>query len=1653
MTHSVAPSATASASTSSAEPYSLPPNLKGLIQQYLAVSIPTITFTTELVDLLEQAQVQLHSTRVKVVIRWWKQERASALAVYPKLNNAHDLIQRNVLQLSDPQEPSYGPSSHALDPSSSTAQPPLPPMLSSSAQRPQLQGKQQQQHQGRVRGPWRRLLGDKDKGTYNNHSQQLQQPYGTVPTNTVPGYQQQQRQKQQKGKGNLFKRLFSPKAPSTPRSRPAPEQEERDGVAAPLSDPVHSMSTNNLYSNNNNKPNCNNSTNIKESKPLPDLPESALPLTVAYPLRCSLELFHQYVHNMSALMLEIHICPDLVALATVPDMSELFSNLNGTFSGVFPFAAAVPSRIARHASMAERVLGKRAILGMVVLQAWFQDTSDVADTSEEDTESLSVSSHLSEHLERLDRFPLPPPVHSTQKPHQPHHPHAPHSPPPLPHSQPQPRPPYPHAPHHGGPFNPQRPSIQGIGHQTHSQQPHYPHHQCQPSSGYSARNPYSEDRGHAYQQLAPHSEQQQQQHTKLATSTPFQPQYQLQSQRQPQFQHHHPQHSAVQSHLPPTQPSFTPHGRATSTLQNIATPQQKPAPHEARPHRIQIPVPQLEPSPVSVETDVVPLSSKSVLSMPVRHGRQRSTMDDYARLAAYEPRMSVETHRSIQSSRSRPRADATATAIGRLGTLLTRGEQLMQGIKTSFELDPEEIRVREDAAQRLRGHAAQGELHPSVTAAAAAAVAPRSAPPASTLRQSKSASFPPDTKDPVPYWPNHSRFTLEVAVCTAYLTSRSLLKRSKSAQLPLMKKARTSSPLPAVHSPMFSTSSTSLLPSPHHHHHHQQEERVVRSTRVPGYRGGSLDDHGRISTPAEVSGPAGQSPWPPRRLETNELNRHRPEDKEENGVRSPPIQSQIDTALPSQSPASPTSSSPQTSQTPPRRQLRRSGPSIRPLSVSLTMPGFSQFLQQQQQALSPSRQESAKDEGAAASATTGYQSFGPAPPGQSMSTGAGAADRGVRGGAASHPLRGPPSTSSFVPIVSTASRQPPYEGGSDSEEARDYDSGHRRRARPSATATTSGQASSSRQYQQQQRPPLPGAEQRLPLPGDVRSARREEHHDPQPHPARHGPPPPPTTRDRRPRLDSQDRLQIRMDPAQIAKLGQLPSDVYRTRLESHLVVPALLSNYSTTSSEAGESGRGGRGARGAGSSSQRSPSRRRHLRHRTPQRGGVLEDDGEDEEELARRYRHGRKGKGRADASHGPSGRWDAPTTTSSRHSRESFSTRHLRQKQQQYQEQYQQRMASASGMAAAAATRTGYHTAGQRRRRSSTSSSVGGDSFSQSHRSISVSSAFSHDSMEEKHYQQRSAKDRRLRERNAVPHPQSLRQGKQYSSQTFQESGQRDATTKKLPKANKEKRGHPQRFDFVTKTNLLLTPETVATLMMRRLAVEVWKVNQRTKEATDLGVAKVPLSTLIQEIMQQMQGQQPKVDSTMSSSGTTTTHSWGATGGGSSSWKTLRRGGSSQHSLHYAHSRQSSHHPHHPYQHDSQGENTKRSQRHLHDATIGYGGGGGLKHQQSFSGLSSRRGVPILNTATASKFGSTLNPTPFIPLEDDYLRQQRLQQQQQQQQQQQGSRGRTIWELGPRMYRIHSRRGTVIGHLEAVVRMRPRNDSQSDGSVFSRAA
>ncbi|KAF9946303.1 hypothetical protein BGZ65_009864 [Modicella reniformis] len=126
-----------------------------------------------------------------------------------------------------------------------------------------------------------------------------------------------------------------------------------------------------------------------ETKPLPSLPDAAYPITVAYATRCTLEQLRQYFIEMTSLTLEIQITPKLSALATVPNLEDLFLNINGTFSGVFPFSTVLQNEDPRLVS--EPLLRNRVVLGMVVFQAWFQDTSNV-DDSDEDSDSISTGS-------------------------------------------------------------------------------------------------------------------------------------------------------------------------------------------------------------------------------------------------------------------------------------------------------------------------------------------------------------------------------------------------------------------------------------------------------------------------------------------------------------------------------------------------------------------------------------------------------------------------------------------------------------------------------------------------------------------------------------------------------------------------------------------------------------------------------------------------------------------------------------------------------------------------------------------------------------------------------------------------------------------------------------------------------------------------------------------------------------------------------------------------------------------------------------------------------------------------------------------------------------------------------------------------------------
>ncbi|KAF9321512.1 hypothetical protein BGZ91_004515 [Linnemannia elongata] len=120
-----------------------------------------------------------------------------------------------------------------------------------------------------------------------------------------------------------------------------------------------------------------------------------------------------------------------------------------------------------------------------------------------------------------------------------------------------------------------------------------------------------------------------------------------------------------------------------------------------------------------------------------RNGVQRPSQDD----SLYRHRRSEDTNTTAhhsQGSRSRPRSGATAAAIGRLDSVLARGEDLLKGMKTSLALDPEEVRTR--SARHLRSsvlkddHQDDGRFRPY--------------------------------HESLPYWPSKSRFKLELTTIT-----------------------------------------------------------------------------------------------------------------------------------------------------------------------------------------------------------------------------------------------------------------------------------------------------------------------------------------------------------------------------------------------------------------------------------------------------------------------------------------------------------------------------------------------------------------------------------------------------------------------------------------------------------------------------------------------------------------------------------------------------------------------------------------------------------------------------------------------------------------------------------------------------------------------
>ncbi|KAG0370353.1 hypothetical protein BC939DRAFT_328171 [Gamsiella multidivaricata] len=786
MSKSGAPSASASASVSSHDPHSLPPNVKGLIQRYLAVSLPTITLTPEVIDVLDRSEVLIPS-RIQVTMRWWKEDTASSLSVYPKLNSPlPEAIERRQAMLQRRKD------------------------LEKQQQHQKLlqqQRERQQQHlaPGTLHHHRSHDLLHAQPSTSSAHLSQAQ-----VPTQNLTQTQAHSPTSPRASPFlkrpwagarllNVFRRSKSKsKEPSPAPGTSGADTRASEGLTpTPTPTPTPTHHDDLVSSSRVDLAVVDDSE--AEAKPLPSLPDAAYPITVAYPVRCTLEQLRRYFVEMTSLTLEIHITPQLSVLATVSNLTDLFQNLNGTFSGVFPFSTVMQNDDPRLAS--EALFKKRVVLGMVVFQAWSQDTSEVND-SDEESDSISTNSMLQM---LADNAPggMPPHMHPSY-----HHRHLTH------HLQPQ---------------NPQQRLVLRSEPQP---QQHRSHH-------------------HPQQQQHPQRQQQQQQHRPHPqTQNSLMPLYPPPQQRIPPpvgpSQVPYPQHeydsnpARFRQRPNPTQHPISPPHMHRQPL-TAGTPSRTQYSHVERGHPAQGPPPPIQGRPadrdsfghrISMRYDEDPLQAqgdqrrvlprphtsvaagppfprgdyrtREDLYRPSRerlthagryHDRQDSTIEE-ARAQDRRPNARIpvpgvgtsggpfpqnyrhhhqqqqqqqhhhrhhhrqevppssvddDTNAYSQGGRSRPRAGATAAAIGRLDSVLARGQDLLHGMRTSLALDPEE--VQNMSARNIRSSAMRDDLDDD--------------------------RFIMPYHEVLPYWPAKSRFSLEMSIPTAYLTTRGLLKGSK----------------------------------------------------------------------------------------------------------------------------------------------------------------------------------------------------------------------------------------------------------------------------------------------------------------------------------------------------------------------------------------------------------------------------------------------------------------------------------------------------------------------------------------------------------------------------------------------------------------------------------------------------------------------------------------------------------------------------------------------------------------------------------------------------------------------------------------------------------------------------------------------------------
>ncbi|KAF9946752.1 hypothetical protein BGZ72_011164 [Mortierella alpina] len=727
MSKSGAPSATvsASASASSHDPHSLPPNIKGLIQRYLAVSLPTITLSPEIIVALDAAD-EIIPPRIQVTMRWWKEDTACSLSVYPKLNSplpesviAHQsLLQQHPRHQQQQQQDQHGVVSNTKPTQSR-------PLIDPNAQ--SLAASQGKAH---------------NKAQTQAHSQAQVQPEA----------QTQQRPaaatflKRPWAGARLLRAFRKGKTKSQARRSPT--------SAASADEPANDIVDKDFGMDDD-----------ADAKPLPSLPEAAYPITVAYPVRCSLEQLRRYFIEMTTLTLDVQITPELSVLATVPNLADLFHNIHGTFSGVFPFATVLQNDNPRLA--VDPLFQRRVVLGMVVFQAWSQDTSDVGDTSDE-SESISTGSIVIPSPTK--GFVGPAPLQLATHHRQPIQPHQ--SPAFIP---------------------PEQQSIKSTDPMKQSRPPWRP--------SYGEVSYRAGDYAQQQQQRRPYLGEHQTTHPSILSTGLRQRQQDHQQDRRAvtptrAFKHDHydprpPIHrlNRESSNPQPTQhfdnkafvrgqgpaESRSPREldregsnggiRLSSPLNGTSARERHSHSHRhharqasldvrggsshsaGRRLRVKVPVPDIR------------IHHNTASQRPALHRRQPIVEEQ----SDFDNRRRSEdtnlTSLYSQGSRSRPRAGATAAAIGRLDTVLARGEDLRHGMKTSLDLDPEDVRART----------------------------------ARNIRTSSQNNDPDDSNylpyhENLPYWPAKSRFNLELSIPTAYLTSRSLLKGSikqkKSAIVP-----------------------------------------------------------------------------------------------------------------------------------------------------------------------------------------------------------------------------------------------------------------------------------------------------------------------------------------------------------------------------------------------------------------------------------------------------------------------------------------------------------------------------------------------------------------------------------------------------------------------------------------------------------------------------------------------------------------------------------------------------------------------------------------------------------------------------------------------------------------------------------------------------